>query len=229
MKKQYLLDPVEIELSLRKIIEKNKRDFIGSRIVPDLYTIVIDEEVYEEYGELLYTLGRMLRDSIDAWLVDKGYGCNTGTKVLFEKGDTDKKGFLIHISYQPVTEEDEVKTGEATPPSPDREREADMDREKDGGVVAHLINDDTGVVIPVVGKAVTIGRGEWCGINLSDSTVSERHARFRLEYGKNTLEDLSSTNGTRVNLKRIHKVALNDGDRISLGSAKFTFKVLCMV
>jgi hypothetical protein len=223
MKKQYLLDPVEIELSLRKIIEKNKRDFIGTHIVPDVYTIIIDEEVYEEYGELLYTLGRMLRDSIDTWLADKGYGCNTGTRVLFEKGDTEKKGFLVRISYQAAVEVAAVGN-EAVPTLPDGEGESDMDKQKDDVLVGHLIDDDAGTVIPIAGKAVTIGRGEWCGINISDETVSERHARFRLEYGRNTLEDLSSTNGTRVNLKRIRKVVLSDGDRIALGSAKFTFR-----
>ena len=58
-----------------------------------------------------------------------------------------------------------------------------------------------------------------------DDTVSLSHARLRVEYGRITLEDLSSTNGTRVNLKRIRKAVLGDGDKISLGSVGLTFRL----
>ena len=58
------------------------------------------------------------------------------------------------------------------------------------------------------------GGGKECDVRPSEHTVSENHARLTLEYGRITLEDLASTNGTRVNLRQIRKIELHDGDRI---------------
>jgi pSer/pThr/pTyr-binding forkhead associated (FHA) protein len=148
---------------------------------------------------------------------------------LFEKGDTQRKGFLVRISYQAVGKPAAIEGTGTVPALSDKEGEDDMNAQQNDKGVGQLIDDDTGAIIPISGKTVTIGRGEWCGINLKDTTISENHARFRVEYGRNTLEDLSSTNGTRVNLKKIKKIALNDGDKISFGSARFTFKLSSVV
>lgn len=222
MKKIRCLDPVELELSLRKTIEKNTHDFIGSMVVPDMYTIVIEESLFEEYGELLHTLGKMLRDSLDTWIRDKGYWCDGGTRILFEKGDTENKGFLIRISYK--------TTSEKEPAEVDNPCESLSDKEDDGvdevigdAALGELINEATGDSFTVTDKGLLVGRGEECDIRATEGTVSESHARLSLEYGRIAVEDLASTNGTRVNLRRIQKTVLHDGDRISFGSAKFTF------
>jgi predicted component of type VI protein secretion system len=64
-----------------------------------------------------------------------------------------------------------------------------------------------------------LGRAEDCGIVVSHSTVSRRHASIVLEDGCLSIEDLGSANGTYVNKARAHgRVPLKRGDWIALGS-----------
>jgi pSer/pThr/pTyr-binding forkhead associated (FHA) protein len=64
-----------------------------------------------------------------------------------------------------------------------------------------------------------------CDVILSDSKVSERHARIRLEGKEFVLYDLASTNGTHVNGKKVQKTVLSDDDEIGMGNTKLIFKV----
>jgi DNA-binding winged helix-turn-helix (wHTH) protein len=89
-----------------------------------------------------------------------------------------------------------------------------------------LALDSRNVVIPE-GESV-IGRDPRCDVWLDSDGVSRRHARLRLEPGRDqvTLEDLGSTNGTFVGRARLTGPrALKDGDLIGLGSATVTFRV----
>ena len=66
-------------------------------------------------------------------------------------------------------------------------------------------------------KIVSLGRGITNDIVLDDTRVSRSHAQ--LEYGAQgvTLEDLGSSNGTRVNGVRIKRATLKPEDTISIG------------
>ena len=56
-----------------------------------------------------------------------------------------------------------------------------------------------GRVFPLAAGEVIVGRAPESGVPLLDSEVSRQHARFRAEEGRVWVEDLDSTNGTRVN------------------------------
>ena len=59
-----------------------------------------------------------------------------------------------------------------------------------------------------------------CDIDLTDDTVSSRHARLSSDGHRWFLEELCSTNGTFINENRIRsKESLSPGDRIRLGQA----------
>ena len=65
---------------------------------------------------------------------------------------------------------------------------------------------------------IVIGRGRDCDLVLSDLTVSRTHAMLRLFGDEWFLEDLGSTNGTRVNGLRIRTPSMvRPGDRVSFG------------
>jgi diguanylate cyclase (GGDEF)-like protein len=69
------------------------------------------------------------------------------------------------------------------------------------------------------GISVVIGREEGSHLQLHDRTVSKRHARVTLQHnGKVLLEDLGSTNGTRVAGNRVFQsIWLSLGDRFQAG------------
>lgn len=63
------------------------------------------------------------------------------------------------------------------------------------------------------------------------STISRQHARIRLEQTFFSLEDLKSRNKTRLGELTLtpHKAeVLHDGDVVSFGSVKATFRLLGM-
>lgn len=65
---------------------------------------------------------------------------------------------------------------------------------------------------------VLIGRDPQCDVVLEDATASARHARLSFHHNQWWLEDLESTNGTRLNQERIETPAIVvDGDTIECG------------
>jgi FHA domain len=81
--------------------------------------------------------------------------------------------------------------------------------------------EDTGELIPLRGEVTTIGRGRGADIRLNDPSVSRLHAEFVRRGPYIYLADLGlSRNGTRVNGRPIARRVLDDGDVITLGSAR---------
>ena len=77
-----------------------------------------------------------------------------------------------------------------------------------------------------VADDVTIGRGSDVAVRIPDDEISRRHARLGLEGDQIYVEDLGSTNGTLVNGKPVARRALQDGDKIQVGTTtilKFTY------
>ncbi len=68
-----------------------------------------------------------------------------------------------------------------------------------------------------------IGRAEGSEIQLADPRVSDNHAIVRMRGESATIEDLHSTNGTRVNNQVIqHETPLTPGDWIDVGGVQLT-------
>jgi len=77
----------------------------------------------------------------------------------------------------------------------------------------------------LVGDLVTIGRQATCTIVIADNNISRVHARFRSAKNNWTIEDLGSTNGTRVGGELITEpTPLVDGQQIALGSLQMRFE-----
>ena len=78
---------------------------------------------------------------------------------------------------------------------------------------------------PLDGDLVTIGRQASCTIVIADNNISRVHARFRGGDHGWTIEDLGSTNGTKVNGVLISEpTLLSHGHVIALGSLQMHFE-----
>jgi pSer/pThr/pTyr-binding forkhead associated (FHA) protein len=60
---------------------------------------------------------------------------------------------------------------------------------------------------------------------LSDPNVSRRHAELRREGDGWKVVDLGSTNGVKVNRRRVDEARLRPGDTITLGLVDLTFEL----
>jgi pSer/pThr/pTyr-binding forkhead associated (FHA) protein len=85
-------------------------------------------------------------------------------------------------------------------------------------------SSDTGpITYELVEDLTTIGRAPDNAIVLDDSSVSGRHAQLQREGELYRLQDLNSTNGTRVNGETINEIALRIGDRLRFGKVEAHF------
>ncbi len=84
--------------------------------------------------------------------------------------------------------------------------------EADGGFMFRLPN----------GAARTVGRAQRADFILDAPLVSRVHCRIIAGAANLAVEDLSSTNGTFVNDRRVEKSALATGDRLRIGRVELT-------
>ena len=74
----------------------------------------------------------------------------------------------------------------------------------------------------------TLGRSREADIVLDDANVSRKHAEVRPSGGSWTVRDLGSTNGVKVNGRRLEPTrpqSLKRGDVIELGTSRATFEL----
>jgi hypothetical protein len=88
-----------------------------------------------------------------------------------------------------------------------------------------ILKSADGTSFPLPEGATKIGRGEGNDLQIDALKVSRFHAELRLSAGVLEVVDLGSTNGTFVNGERLvpqQPRALNPGDEVWFGAAKFT-------
>lgn len=97
-----------------------------------------------------------------------------------------------------------------------------------GSCIALLIDRRTGDEFNISRYAISIGRelGNDLAI-VADKTISRQHAQIQFMDGEFHLQDLNSKNGTRLNGKKITRLAqLQSGDEICLGLTQLIFLLI---
>jgi pSer/pThr/pTyr-binding forkhead associated (FHA) protein len=72
------------------------------------------------------------------------------------------------------------------------------------------------------GSSKTMGRAPRADFIVDAPLVSRVHCRLSASGDGLDVEDLSSTNGTFVNDKEVHKGSLRNGDRLRIGRVELT-------
>jgi predicted component of type VI protein secretion system len=84
--------------------------------------------------------------------------------------------------------------------------------------------DNTIVEFPLKAEQSLIGRSSRCDVCIKHPGISAEHAVIRQVSGAATVEDLGSTNGTRVNGKKLtHMHTLRHGDQIGVGRERLMY------
>ena len=74
------------------------------------------------------------------------------------------------------------------------------------------------------GAVKTVGRAPRADFIVDVALVSRLHCRLSAENGRLEVVDLSSTNGTYVNDKRVQRAVLATGDRLRVGRLELTIE-----
>lgn len=90
-------------------------------------------------------------------------------------------------------------------------------------VVFYLDDASTQVVPLDDAEVITIGRHPDSVVSLTNPSVSGHHATIKRRDKGYFVQDLGSSNGTRLNGAEIEEAMLNDGDRLTFGDVQALF------
>jgi hypothetical protein len=176
--------------------------------VAQRYVVGLHKSDLAALSEALKPLMSELRQAIANHAKFEGYNIAGEADVVLEEDVAQRIGSCV------------VKTDKTTPTP--REPMTQPHQQAVTPAVVVLAN---GSRHTLEGDLVTIGRQASCTIVIADHNISRVHARFRTSENGWTIEDLGSTNGTRVNgLLITEPTLLSHGQLIALGSLQMHFE-----
>ena len=96
-----------------------------------------------------------------------------------------------------------------------------------GGSIRVLRGFYEGLEMAVDRDWMVIGRGRGADIVIAEPTMSRAHAAIGYDGTHFFVQDLGSTNGTRVNGTREQKAVLQNGDEVQLGKLALAITLPC--
>jgi len=84
-----------------------------------------------------------------------------------------------------------------------------------------LVSLDGTADIPLDHDFVMVGRDRWCHVRLNSPQVSRRHCSLTVDGDGVLVLDLGSTNGTRINGRRVGQALLHPGDELWIAHYRF--------
>lgn len=226
------VQPVELARKLAKEMDSHKTAGVARVYVPNEYTVYLsgkDRSRMEGYE-------RSLEQEFSGYLLEharrRSYDLLTRPTVGFE---TDERlrlgefGIQARLVKPPAHEGEKPKQGEEgqtmvysavrePPPGESPSRRAE--------VTTRAVVTVDGRRYVLDGPRATIGRAKEADCVLRDPNVSRRHAELRrTQSGEWTIADLGSTNGVKVNGRRVGSTRLGAGDSVTIGTTTFNFDI----
>jgi hypothetical protein len=228
------VQPVELARRLAKEMDAHKTAGVARVYVPNEYTVYLsrqDRTKLEGYE-------RALEQELSGYLLEharrRTYDLLTRPTVEFK---TDERlrlgefGIQARLVKPPAHEGESAKQGDEGHTmvySAVRNRN-DAEAPAEGAAAsvatrAVVSLDDRRYVLE--GPRARIGRSKDAECVLRDPNVSRHHAELqRSSNGDWTIADLGSTNGVKVNGRRVASTRLTPGDQVTLGTTTFRFDI----
>lgn len=203
------VQPAELAKALGKAMDDGRSVGVGKVYAPTSFTVAVSDEDADELGDFRATLAGELATYLTDHARESGYHLTSKPTVTFVTHDDLRLGrFRVSATLA------------ETPPAAAAAVRAHI--ESTGGLATVTVGDELHDVA-LRGEQVVIGRLSDCEIQIPDSNVSRRHAAFiRLDDGW-AIEDLDSTNGTRLNGQSVTRARLHDGDVVEVGLTRLVY------
>jgi Protein of unknown function (DUF3662)/FHA domain len=228
------VQPVELAHKLAKEMEDHQMVSVSRVYVPNHYRVFLSPKDREQFASYEPALRKELSDYLLEHARQESFALSTRPQVEFHTDERlDLGEFGIQAQLLAPPEDERAAEGPATPapsagdfghtmvysPSRDARRiEPAQDRRQ-----ALLVGGGRRNVLS--GSRVVLGRSREADIVLQDPNVSRRHAELRREDGGWQIVDLGSTNGIKVNGRRVDRQPLSAGDQITIGVTDLTFEL----
>ena len=222
------VQPVEIARKLAKEMQDNKTVSISRTYVPNQYLVYLSEQDRQQFEGYEDGVLKELSDYLLEHARDEGLALITRPTVEFRTddrlglGEFGIQAMLVRGPDGYGEEAEQADFGHTMVYSVDREARP-LEVEPIGGGRAMLVGDGHRTVLG--GSRFVIGRSRDSDLTLDDPNVSRRHAELRKEGGAWLIADLASTNGVKVNGRRVAEHNLQPGDEITIGLEKLHFEV----
>lgn len=192
------LQPVEIVSALKREMDTKASIISRQRIlVPNRFHVVVSQTDYDR----LVTMG----DSLKSSLMHEVENHAAAHHYQFPGGLSIK-----------LLQDDALSMGQLSIDS----------RSVEGRVNWTPVLEVKGMRFPLHQGSNVIGRGSEAQITIDDGGASRRHAEVVWDGQRAGLRDLGSTNGTKLNGRRVAQSALDPDSLIEIGRTQLTFRVV---
>jgi hypothetical protein len=222
------VQPVEIARKLAKEMQDNQTVSISRTYVPNHYTVWLSPQDREQFEGYEDGLKKELSDYLLEHARNEGLAVITRPTVDFETddrlglGEFGIQAMLVRPPEDERSEPEQADFGHTMVYSLDRSpRPLESPPVAEGR--AMLVGGGRRTVLG--GSRFVIGRSRDADLTLDDPNVSRRHAELRREDGAWVVADLASTNGVKVNGRRVAEHRLNPGDEITVGLETLHYEV----
>jgi Protein of unknown function (DUF3662)/Inner membrane component of T3SS, cytoplasmic domain len=223
------VQPVELARKLVREMEEHKSVSVSRVYVPNEYFVFLSPDDREQFTGYESALKKELSDYLLEHARKEGLALVTRPAINFETDGRLRVG-EFGIQAQLVTASDEEPEqpaqgdfGRTMVYGGDREERSMPPAPTGGYIRAMLVGDGKRTVLS--GERVVLGRSRECDIVLDDPNISRQHAEVRREGETWMVADLGSTNGVKVNGRRVDSAALEPGDELTLGLVRLSFEV----
>jgi hypothetical protein len=228
------VQPVEIARKLAKEMDGHRTASVSQVYVPNKYTVFLSTEDHER----LEGYERSLEQELSGYLLEharrRDYALLTRPEVSLE---TDERlrlgefGIQTRLVKPPARQGEQPEQGEQgqtmvysapkEPTKPKRSRQPGARLVETRAIVSV---DDRRYVLE--GPVAVLGRSRESDCVFRDPNISRRHAELRRgPTGDWQVVDLGSTNGVKVNGRRVESSRLSPGDEVTLGTTRFVFDI----
>lgn len=224
------VQPIELARKLVKEMDDHKNASVSRVYVPNLYTVYLSPEDRKQFEGYEGSLVAELQEYLAEHARRERYALVGEPRVTITV-DGDLAVGEFGIATQLVEPDrggpQPAERPEVEPPAPTMVYRTPAAQPV---VVASAPPAPEPVTLTFDGKTrsvakpkLVLGRSRDADVMVPDESISRKHAEIRFEDGDYWLVDLGSTNGSRVNGKRVERARLGDGDTITLGSTEIVF------
>jgi hypothetical protein len=228
------VQPVELAHKLAKEMEDNQMASVSRVYVPNHYRVFLSPKDREQFASYEPALRKELSDYLLEHARQESFALSTRPQVEFhtdERLDLGEFGIQAQLLAPPEEEREEKGPSAPAPSAGDFGHTMVYSPSRDARRVEPAQDHRQALLVGggrrnvLSGSRVVLGRSREADIVLQDPNVSRRHAELRREDGGWQIVDLGSTNGIKVNGRRVDNQPLSAGDQITIGVTDLTFEL----